>query len=149
MEPGKEPSDTHTRSSQRCFPQAGRKRLGSVGLWGKRAQGAPSCFYRIQAVRIYPYGLKCQETLHYRQTYLSFTWKIGGPVTHTVYRKTKNEGKMKRGVMKTRVPHIHSNLEVAYKMEFFSFFIPWHGEHVSKITESEKHHNGSGLFSKF
>ncbi len=56
--------------------------------------------------------------------YLSFTWKIGGPVTHTVYRKTRNEGKMKRGVTKTRVSHIHSNLEVAYKMRDFLYFHP-------------------------
>lgn len=33
-EPREEPGDTHNRSSQRCFPQAGRKRLGSAGVEG-------------------------------------------------------------------------------------------------------------------
>lgn len=32
-----EPCDTRTKSSQRCFPQAGRERLGSVWVWGQRA----------------------------------------------------------------------------------------------------------------
>lgn len=59
MEPSKEPGDTHTRSSQRCFPQAGRKRLGSEWVWGQRAEEALMCFYRIQAVRIYSHGMKC------------------------------------------------------------------------------------------
>ncbi len=37
MEPSEEPGDTHIRSSQRCFPQAGRKRLGSAA--GVGAEG--------------------------------------------------------------------------------------------------------------
>ena len=41
MEPREEAGDTHTRSSQRCFPQAGRKKLGSAGVYGGRGPFSP------------------------------------------------------------------------------------------------------------
>lgn len=44
MESREDLGDTHTRSSQRCFPYAGRKRLGSVGVWGQRVWGHWSVF---------------------------------------------------------------------------------------------------------
>lgn len=66
------------------------------GQWGcgDRGFGGTDLFLQDPSCQDLPTWF---SMLHYRQMYLSFTWRIGGPVTHTVYRKTRNEGKMKRG----------------------------------------------------
>lgn len=131
MESREDLGDTHTRSSQRCFPYAGRKRLGSVGVWGQRVWGHWSVFTgsKLSGLAHMVFNVALQTDvpqLHMENRRSSYTHCIQ---KDKEWRQDEERQVDKwwalSSVTKTRVPYIHSNLEVAYKMEIFlSFFHP-------------------------
>lgn len=114
-----------------AFHRLAERGWGQWG-WGTEGLGGTNLFLQDPSCQDLPtwYEMLGNVTLQTDVPQLhTENWRSG--YTHCI-QKDRNEGKMKRGgeivssrgVTKTRVPNIYSNLEVAYETEIIFSFHP-------------------------